>query len=816
MRIHRVTSPCLAVVLALAAVLPACRPVSPGTDVRPSLDGVSAEEIVERMFAAYRDADEYEDQAFLRISYRRQGGLAHDDAPMSVVLARPNRLIVHGPRATVKCDGRYLHAQLHDPVTRDQDGQVVEREAPATMTPQYLFGEDELLARALTTQIGAPLQIGMLMDDRSRLDFLGAGAAVSRLDDTTWDGFACARVDVQTQDGLMKLWIDQQTLVLRRLEFPTEMFAEQLAGATDIQVAIDFKHARFNSGNADQTDFQLGLSPRAKRVRRFVPVPLPFPADVFRDPVQPFAWQTLDGQSLALASISGKTVVLLWFQNDPDSWACLGRLEAMFRKSEAEPRSDTTPSTTSSDTIQFVGVFVGNEGDEAIARAAARHEITMPIVNDHDEVGKRLAVMVTPTLVVLNGAGRVQMIQACDNPEAVDRVSQVIERIAGGEDLGRMALEAHERELREYQLRLAAVDADRPAEPELPMPTVAPRSEPERLTLRLDWSCDELKSPGNLLASEAADDATVWVVDGPRHVVQIDEQGRVARRVELPIPEPARVSYLRSIVDGKGRRHFLASAILAPQVFVFDEQWKLRLTYPPEHEVREGIHDARLCDLEGDGTVELAVGFFGVLGVHAVDLDGKQVWSNRKMVEVLSITPAVRDEGVPWGHLLVAGTKGSLLRLDQFGNHDPEIVIRGRSIQHLFSANPLGASAGPSISSSGPAPYCGISATASGLVAVGLNPELEEEWSVDLPGGAYTSELQFATSGILWKDSVGCWVIAAADGTIAIQSEDGELTDRFALGQALTGLTIVGHDNNRRLVIATARAVQAYQVQPRK
>ena len=86
--------------------------------------------------------------------------------------------------------------------------------------------------------------------------------------------------------------------------------------------------------------------------------------------------------------------------------------------------------------------------------------------------------------------------------------------------------------------------------------------------------------------------------------------------------------------------------------------------------------------------------------------------------------------------------------------------------------------------------YCGVSYLAEGqLRAIGLNTELDEVWSYQLPAGQFNNQIEYVQSGRLRADDQGEWVVAAPDGSVHIISDDGNFSDTFALGELLTGLS---------------------------
>ena len=85
----------------------------------------------------------------------------------------------------------------------------------------------------------------------------------------------------------------------------------------------------------------------------------------------------------------------------------------------------------------------------------------------------------------------------------------------------------------------------------------------------------------------------------------------------------------------------------------------------------------QLGDLDGDGTPKIYVGYFGVVGVQAVSLEGKRIWANRTVGSVtqLAIGPT-SDEGRSM--LLCANLSGPSVELDADGKTVARFGVAGQ------------------------------------------------------------------------------------------------------------------------------------------
>ena len=295
-------------------------------------------------------------------------------------------------------------------------------------------------------------------------------------------------------------------------------------------------------------------------------------------------------------------------------------------------------------------------------------------------------------------------------------------------------------------------------------------------------------------------------MDGWRKVVELDAQGKTVATHLLDLPEVGGVSFLRTAQDKSGKRHYVGSALLGKQLYLFDDAWQTKMRYPPDDQEHEGIHAVEIADLEDDGTLEIYVGYWSLHGVQGVSLAGKREWSSRVIPTVLSLVVSPQNE-VGWRKLLATSDRGSVYRLNQYGHLDPKIEVPERQIHRLTAAKFDGEEAST---------YCGISYLEDGrLLALGLNAELGEVWNYTLPLGQFSNQIEFATSGRLRSDESAEWVLAGPDGSVHIISADGEFRDSFAVGELLTGLGVAKLGEDRVVLTATKQGVTAWRLAPK-
>jgi peroxiredoxin len=758
----------------------------------------SANEILAQLLTTYRQAKTYQDQAVVRLAFRENGQPVSQEWPTAVALVRPNKLSLVAYQAMVKIDGKELKAKIDDPETNNVDGQFVVQPAPAELKLAHL-ARDKVLDDMINSRLRRPpIQLELLLDSGGLVSAFGSDLACRRLDDERYDGRMCFRVEVPSPGGPFVFWVDQSDLLLRRLDYPAAALVPDLASdpaISDVQLLADLRGAKIGR-EIPAASFALDIPAEAKRMKSFVIPPRPLPSSLFGQQPREFSFTSLDGQRVRDRDLEGKIAVLAWYHDNP---ACEATLQQV---SLAQQRLKNDAAAV----FYAVATDPVALSNEALKRRLVEWKVDLPIVRDLEAFGdKSFQIEVQPTIVVLDKQGQVQIFQAGGNPQLGEQLVEIVGRLKNGDNLASELVARDERDQREYE-QLVARGGPEPGELlEIPEAVIRRRNEPKKLTLTPLWTNRQLKLPGNIvLAGPASGESTIFVVEGWRTIAEVDAAGKIVSRHALELPEAAAVTYLRRATDKTGRRHFVASAPLAPQFFVFDDQWNLKLAWPSAEEAPLSLVDLALADIgETDGVPEILAASVDDIGLMALSLEGQVQWRNRAFANAVSIAVSRPDDVGSWG-IYVTGERGAVLRVNRFGKEEPPVTVGTWPILRVFAEQSAGGKQ---------AALLGLSNNAKGeMFAVGLTSQLKESWNYPLPVGVHVRPIEPVRSSQLFAGHAGEWWLAGPDGSVHVITEDGNLFDSFHTGVALTGIAAGKLGGKSVLLVASDDGLTAWEV----
>lgn len=767
-----------------------------GGESASGVDAKSAtgKQLLKQMLTAYQQATSYADSGELTVRMEQDGEEQNSGKlPFSVTYEKPNKLRINAFGVMLVCDGKQLRASV-----QDLEGQILALDAPPEITLDTIYS-DTNLSKALGGGIDVVLpQLKLLLDDQALDSELNGSEKITRLDDQKLGDDLCHVVDVTSKEGHRVYWIDSASHILRRLEYPTAELRKRIdpnGQLSSLTVRADLKGAQLNQKIAEHA-FEFEVPPGARLLKHFLSPPPQPPAPMLGQKAEGFQFVRLDGEKVTPESLQGKIVVL-------DFWATwCGWCFKGF------PNLDKVYNQFKDDD-QVVILTVNTDNpevtDKQVQDSFDRYQFKLPIVRDPQEDNTKVfRVTGLPTMYILGPDGTVQDVETGYKEDLAEVLPAKLKRLKAGEDLAKQALEEYQKEINAYDKQVNEATVGASAQIEIPVTEIAPFAQPGKFQLEKRWTSSEFKGPGNILVMAPADGApTFFVLDGSRAVVELDAAGKQVNRHDLDLPSQTGVSYLRTAI-ADGRRYFAAFAAGEQQFHLFDDKWAKLLSYPDVKDGRHaGIADVQFGDLDGDGHVEINVGYFGVVGIQQVSLEGKRNWSNR-LIENLYHLAVTEPDANQHRLLLCANGRDRVFAGDYYGKALEGLPAPNRAIHWIVAADLL---------SDSTSQLCALSTTKVGqTIAVGLDPRQGEMWHYDLPKGVIQMPIEPLVPGRVKAGEPGVWLLPAADGSVHMLTAEGNLLDKFNSGETLTGLASAVVDGAPVLIISSTTGVTAWDI----
>jgi hypothetical protein len=660
--------------------------------------------------------------------------------------------------------------------------------------------------------LGLPLhlqqtQLGLLVPESSLAEVIPEEATVQRLADQSIGQTVCLRIRVvrivTKQDGSVPeeytYWIDPVERLVRRIEFPTDRIFANVPPESRPQNAhliLDLDAAEFDRGLA-ATLFAMPISANTRFVRFFVLPPLPLPSELFGTAIDELEFTTLDGQTEKSSHWKGKHAVLVWFDGHEASKKIVSAMEQVYQQFKNQR-----------DQVVFRAICVdpaSSVTDREVRSRLNDWRISMPACRDTLAMGRdRFQIDAAPAVVVFGVDRKIQLFSVGADPQLGEDVSVVLQSLFQGTDVGQGVVDRFNEEQLAFQRQLAIASVGRPADVDLSDATIAEASNPKQLTLTEHWTSHTTEAPGNLLSfqDDKTKQLTILVVDKLREIVRLDVQGKEVARYKPDLSEDDAITYLQTFVTRGGDRNFVAWSTLGRRAYLFDSEFNLVVAYPTAAQEHPGIQDVLLADLDSDQDVEMYIAFRDPVGLHRVSKSGKRIWGNRTITGYSSIT----IDPAGFGRLLVCGDSGQITPIFfSDGQTEKPIVVAGRAIHSVTKTI---------TTSTRPTQVLGMSFTLEGrLIAIGLNRNLQEQWSYGLPNGVFQSQVRTPVSVKLFDGSAWQWLLAGPDGSVHVIDDDGNFFDTFNSGHNVTGISGFQDSETGILLLSTNDSVRAIRVE---
>lgn len=762
---------------------------------------MTADEILQAMVKAYKTARTYADRGEVRVTGQMDGQELNGSAYFLMAMERPNKVRIQAYRGTAVCDGKKLWAYVDD-----RPDQVLESEAQPELGLDWLFRDQELakaMADGFTLPFSwAPVQAVLLLANDPLQTFLHDAEKSELIGSGKVDSRDCYKIETKRIDGKMVFWIDKQSYILRRFEFPTVGLNQSIAGGQikNFSVVADFVDAQIG-GKVDPNAFQFQAPEGTRTVDQILSPDI----TLLGRAAPEFKFMDLDGKEVTPASLKGKVAVLdVWATWCEPCRMSLPLLEKVYQQYK------------DNDKVTFLAVSVDQTQteDKDVTKAFEDLKVHLPIARDPEQhTGKLLSVSSIPAMILIDAKGNVQDFEMGVQSRLDIDLPNKLEKLLAGKNLYESALGKFNNQQEKFETWLKEQIAGDCYWNPLPMEAgyaqaeIAERTEPKSLKLKSLWSLKDVKSPGNILAiSQPGKEPRVLVIEEGKAVVELLPDGKVGEKHALKLPTGGLAGFLRTATGKDGQRWFVCGANGLQQIHLFDEKFEHLMDYPQDAQANPhaGIADAQIGDLDGDGTPELCVGYWGVVGVQGVSLEGKRIWANKSLATVLRTAILDPDERGK-RNALCTNQRGTLVLLDAQGEQKGEITLPDFLLHWIVAADLTGDQKSE---------LCALAPTPEGdLTAIGLGPKGEALWTYPLPRGVHERPIEPVSAGHLLPGEAGQWILVAADGSIHFVAADGKSIDQFNYGSPVTGVAGLKWDGRNVLLVATPEGIDAWEVQ---
>lgn len=779
---------------------------------------ITARQVIDDCRQAYQKLTSYEDEGYVRLAYRMKGELLEDRAPLSIAFQRPSKLGIRAYSVEAGPKESRWHLQLRDSGKSAVAGQVISRAIPAKADFAWLLSDPAISEELAAGLAGFPPQLDMLLGPNPMRGLVDDSALLKLETPETVGGELCYVVQVTRGPALYRLWINQSTMLLRRLQMPSaHLTSEMLADSniTHTQLTIELPGIKTNE-SIDWQRFEINVPNEAKLVSHFVPAPPKMQLDRMGLKVPAFRLLNAVGVPAFTAgdTTSNKVTVLTWMADHP---ACKETAAQLSKIATA------VAATSAANRVQFVNVWAEPKPAEGSTFESLTKDwdLSGKLVVDSEAVGRDLfGVSEAPTLVVIDGQNRLQIFEERSNPYLAQVLPGLLTRLADGEDLAGDVVRQAKLDEQRFQAELwmaAAVDAKRSL-------FTPPTSYPSRV-IGLTKSSDDIKfaSDAQVVALSVDQSQMVWILTSNGLLQRTDpstngkQEYRTRWTIDTNLPARLEVS-----PDGK---YLAFSQLNGHVVELFDTT--IQQNRIVNMDSTEGVVDMHWMTLAGSKSPRLAV-LTSNKQTKLLDPNNHEQLSGSCPSTPLALVPQNVSDTLIGGYVVMEDRAIERLILS---NDSTNAAVIGRPAAFSDSKSDIGKlpsklpsvptkvafqpAAGPWKSLSSPR---GTAVLARGWIAQDepgvflLNEQLQQRWHYRLPLAEDRFNTLITTANIDPATGQSLWAVTQTNNVVHLLPGDGMLTDHVQFNEPVRGLGLVPVGDRLVLYVAHAKHVSTYSV----
>jgi hypothetical protein len=295
---------------------------------------------------------------------------------------------------------------------------------------------DRLVAERLSAGLaGFPAQLDLLLSPAPFSGLLNESATVVLDHPESIEGRVCHVVRIRNGESDYRLWLDQATMLLRRIQLPNSSLPPPMLSdrsVSDPRLTVEFAQARINSPIV-WNRFAVTLGPEDRPVSYFVPEPIPLdtrglgervPAFVLASPADTLVFNSADKNP------KRKATVLIWLANHE---VCRLAAEQIAGTAQ-ELKHLGIPEGM----VEFVPIWAEPKPPPGMTFEELATDWKLPgkLAIDRNAMGRDIFdVYEAPTTIVLDAENQVQVREARGNPLLDQILPDLLVRLIRGERL---------------------------------------------------------------------------------------------------------------------------------------------------------------------------------------------------------------------------------------------------------------------------------------------------------------------------------------------------------------------------------------------